>query len=50
MFDEENLQEGYSCECGGEITLFEGFWSCDKCKFEKLDKIKHGDFSKTLIK
>ena len=46
MFDEENLQERYSCERGGGITLFEGFWSCDKCKFKKLDKIKHGDFPK----
>ena len=40
MFDEENLPEGYQCECGGSITLYEDLWWCDNCDFEAPDKRK----------
>lgn len=38
MFDDENLEEGYPCDCGGSITLCGDRWMCDACDF-----IKHHD-------
>lgn len=37
MFDEENLPEGYRCNCGGSILLYDNIWCCDKCGFEAPD-------------
>jgi hypothetical protein len=37
MFDEENLPEGYSCECGGYIMLYDDMWCCDTCDFKAPD-------------
>ena len=38
MFDEETYIEGYSCECGGIIEVFEGVWSCNQCGFRAADR------------
>lgn len=39
MFDEENAPEGYKCECGGSIMLYDGVWYCDECNFEAAANI-----------
>lgn len=37
MFDEESAPEGYHCDCGGNILLYDNMWCCDKCDFEAPD-------------
>ena len=50
MFDEENLQKGYQCECGGNITLYDGRWHCDKCDFDVPDNCEVRTDPNTILK
>lgn len=27
----EDREMSYPCQCGGDITLLDGVWACDKC-------------------
>ncbi|QGH73425.1 MAG: hypothetical protein [Podoviridae sp. cty5g4] len=33
----EDEIEGYPCDCGGSITMYNRVWYCDNCDFEKKD-------------
>ena len=37
MFDDilEDKEESFHCECGGEITIIDGYWQCSLCEFKK---------------
>ena len=33
----DNRQE-YPCECGGDISLVDGYWQCNNCDYIQKDK------------